>query len=142
MQVDLGIVVTVIGGVFAVFMGLSKYALTSKEKELERQFSDLLKACNKQGDELDNLKKQFHTQQLTVKEMEGDLKLARLTNVTIEKDVEEIKSTMVRRQEWDTRMEALEKMMHEVQTDIRRLLPGSRYPSTQYPGSISPKKDP
>ena len=138
MQVDAGSAIAIGGAVITLYIALAKWALTTKEKEMERQLTDHAKAIAAIDTETESIKTNAHTCEISRIKMEGELRLTQQANQTIYQDVEEIKASMVRRPEWDTRMQALEQVMHEVQKDLRRLLPGSPQFSQSF---APPKKD-
>lgn len=131
MQVDasalLSIVATIATAVLAGYFALTRYALSTKEKELEHRIeaaaTDAAEAIKsviaEQAARVAQLER-FHEKEQRVTRLEGDLALVRQAAGTLGEDVREIKDSMVPRHEWEANAERVDRQLESILVELRR----------------------
>ena len=114
MQIDMGILSIAMSIMVAVFSALGRAALGARERELDGKISALHATAEDLG------------RRVAVEEKEsirqaGTIELIRVTHGDLKRDVEDIKSEMLTRTEYEPRMSSIEKSLSTLITEIREM---------------------
>jgi hypothetical protein len=114
MQIDMGILSIAMSIMVAVFSALGRAALGARERELDGKISALHATAEDLG------------RRVAVEEKEsirqaGTIELIRVTHGDLKRDVEDIKSEMLTRTEYEPRMSSIEKSLSALITEIREM---------------------
>lgn len=127
MQVDvstaLGFLATVISVAVGAWFAIARYALSQREREIDRRLDD----CR---DELRKLNDRLHTEEKATIRQDGDVNRVRDSHGTLAADIEEIKRTMA----------ALDKTLNQIHVEMQRGRSGGAY--SAIPTAFPKKPDP
>jgi hypothetical protein len=130
MQIDistaLGFLATVISVAVGAWFATARYAISQREREIDRRLDD----CR---DELRKLNERLHTEEKATIRQDGDVARVRDSHGTLLCDIEEIKKSMVTKSEFLV----LERTLTQILTEMQRTRSGSSYQSIS---SGPPKK--
>lgn len=156
MQVDLSLVATISTGLIGGYVALLRHLFFQKEQEFERRMKeasdDITKNHTDQVTSLSKIEAEHSIgiarldERMTAEEksgirQNGEIALLKQQHQQVMEDLEEIKSTMVTRVEFQVQMGSIEKSLAQISRDMRaRGIPPTRSVSSEYPGVE--KKDP
>lgn len=137
MQVDLTTVLAAGSGLlstlFGAYVGLLKYTVAQRERELDRQLEQLMAESSK-------LKDRVSEEEKSTIRQDGEIKLVQQTHNDVKADIDEVKRTMVTKAEWEPRMTNMERTLNQVLTELRGI--STRYSTHQSGQHVPFKKDP
>lgn len=139
----LSVASSILAAVLGVVVGLTRYALATKERELERLTSEANAKANKALESLSTQQERFHEREQRVTRLEGELNLVKASTNTLDETVHEIKDAMVPRHEWQAHAVRVDRTLESILLELRRSGP-SRYPSSSIaaPSPIPPPPRP
>lgn len=130
--------VAVISGVLTTVFGVVlfslKYAVSQRDKEIDRRLDTGETASLKHDKEIEINKERLHIEEKKSVEIDGKLKLVDQTHNTFSCDLDEIKKSIVPRQEWESRMTSIDRTLEKILTRIEP----SRY--SQQMGRVVPEE--
>ncbi len=124
MQIDISTVVAgasaILGVACAIVVAIGRFAMTSheeaaknREADLVRRISELEKSddtvAQATSKKLDELKDALHREELATVRIDGELKLQSRNHDTAQRTLDAMVDAMVRRDEFDTRMDRVER---------------------------------
>ncbi len=155
MQVDLATVATlfaaVLGALLGVYVALLKYTISEKDKHNEERFAAIqLKLTHEAAARIDGdkaaeeerkkLTERLHMDELAIVKLQGENALLRQTQDGHGKAFDELEDKVVTKQEFEARMDGLEKSIDRLTKSIES--PG-RYQQPRYsPAAGTPSTDP
>jgi len=115
-----------------IYIAIFRYALSQKEREIDRRFEDVVRRAESTTDRLNDEEK------ATIRQ-DGQINLVQNNHDALTRDLEEIKRNMITKAEFEPRMTNLERTLNQILAELR-----GRYPSYgQMPavtGTPSPPK--
>jgi hypothetical protein len=139
----LSIASSVVVAVLGVVVALMKYALATKEREIERLTGEANAKASKALEVIATQQERFHEREQRVTRLEGELNLVKASTNTLDETVHEIKDAMVPRHEWQAHAMRVDRTLESILLELRRSGP-SRYPSSSLasPSPIPPPPRP
>lgn len=147
MQVEvttvLGFLGTTAGTLISIYLAMFRYALAQKEAEFERRFTDIENAADERKvrceEDMRSLDNRITVEEKCTIQLTGDINLVRNNHDSLNKDLEEIKRTMITKAEFEPRMTNLERTLNQILSELRG--GGSRYSShSSIPVVTGPKR--
>ena len=116
------IATTILSIVVASFVALKNRAHAAEKEAQVARFESLEASSSKSWEEHRRIGEKMHAAELKMAEQDGDLKVAKATHSKLERDVEEIKDNLVRRDEFDAQMRALHEQLAEFGRQLTEIL--------------------
>ena len=120
----LSLVGTIVSLIVAAFVALKNRAGAAEKSALDARFVQAETELRERMAGENALREAIHKAELKDAVMEGDLKVVQATHSKLEGDVEEIKRTMVRRDEWEAQMRALNERLTTLDEHVQDALRG------------------
>jgi hypothetical protein len=124
---------------FTIVLGLAtyalKYAIDQRDKEVDRRLKEGEEASKTHERDLKDATERLRQEEMRSIRLEGEMKLQSQAHSGLTDDLNSIKNNIVSRQEWESRMSAVERMLQQILT---QLTPSSRY-SSQSGGYRAPE---
>lgn len=132
------IVALIISALAVCVTGLLKYTIDRRDKEIDGKFADTKTNDEKQkaadddqktklAGEVRDLTKTLHTQELAHAKLEGEVRLLVKTVEPIERDLKDIKSEMVSKQEWREAQSRIEQAQERLEDKIDKFVNFSQW---------------
>ena len=116
----------IISGILSVVFGIVlfalKYAVAQRDKEVDRRLDAGEKLSAANAEELKGQAERMRNQELKSNTLEGDLKLTNQAHTTADNDIDDIKKSMITRQEFDRGMTSIEGMLRQNSTLLSQIL--------------------
>jgi hypothetical protein len=122
--------------IFGILLFTLKYAIAQRDQEVNRRLGERESQSNEHSNDVKAVLERLRLEELKTVKMEGDLKLTNQAHDGLNNDIDDIKKTMITRQEFELRMTAIERMLQQI---LSQLQPSTRYSQGRFP---SPASDP
>lgn len=124
-------ILAIICSICSVVIGaLLRYAITNRDREVDKRISDLEKDDNSVVGDVKKLTEKQHSDEVSRTRLEGEVKLLAQANGAIDRDLKDIKTSMVSRTEWTEAQSRIESAQARLETKLDTALSIARYRPT------------
>jgi hypothetical protein len=116
-----------------------KYAVAQRDKEVDRRLDNGEQKVSIGEVDIKKLVENLHADEIKTVKLEGDLNFLRHAHDGFDRQLGEIRENIVTRQEWESRMSAIEKQLHQILAQLQPRYGGSgRYGDSGHEQSSDP----
>lgn len=117
-----------IGGALSIIVGIAlmalKYAISQRDKDVDRRLADQEAGARESTTDQKAIAERLRLEELKSVAAAGDIKVIQNNHSGLDQEMRDLRENIVPRQEWESRMTHIERMLQQILTQIQ---PSSRY---------------